>query len=74
MEPGSKVLLIERIIPEDKENALLILLPDLQMLASAGGQERTLAEYQNLFKAVGLTFTRAIPLFPPWSAIKAGPA
>jgi SAM-dependent methyltransferase len=70
MGPGGKVLVIERIIPHDKAEALPILLSDLHMMISAGGQERTLAEYRDLFQAAGLNLTRTIPLYPPWNAIE----
>lgn len=70
MGPGGKVLVIERIIPEDKAEALPILLSDLHMMISAGGQERTLPEYRALFQAAGLKLTRTIPLYPPWNAIE----
>ena len=70
MEPDGKVVVIERIIPEDKAQALPILLSDLHMMISAGGQERTLAEYRALFQAAGLKLTRTIPLYHPWNAIE----
>ncbi|MGH2415340.1 MAG: methyltransferase [Microcystaceae cyanobacterium] len=71
MEAGSKVVLVERILPEDKDSALLFYLSDLQMLVGPGGQERSLEEYQQLFEAAGLKFTRAIPLNPSFSLIEA---
>lgn len=70
MGPSGKVLLIERIIPDNKAEALPILLSDLHMMVSAGGQERTLAEYQAMFQAAGLSLTRTIPLYPPWNLIE----
>ncbi|HEX2911061.1 MAG TPA: methyltransferase [Chloroflexia bacterium] len=71
MDPDSKVALVERILPEDKDRALLFFLFDLQMLVGPGGQDHTLEEYQSFFKAANLSFTRAIPLSPPFSLIEA---
>jgi hypothetical protein len=71
MEVGSKVVLVERILPEDKDKALLFYLFDLQMLVGPGGQDHTLTEYQSFLRAVGLSFTRAIPINPPFSLIEA---
>ncbi len=71
MTANSKVILVERILPEDKDTALLFYLSDLQMLVGPGGQERSLKEYQQLFEAAGLKFTRAIPLNPTFSLIEA---
>lgn len=71
MEANSKVVLVERILPEDKDKALLFYLFDLQMLVGPGGQDHTLAEYQKFFEAAGLSFTRSIALNPPFSLIEA---
>lgn len=71
MEEDSKVVLVERILPEDKDKALLFYLFDLQMLVGPGGQDHTLAEYQSFFQKAGLSFTRAISLNPPFSLIEA---
>jgi len=73
MGANSKVAVIERILPQDKDAALLYYLSDLHMLVGPGGQERSLQQYQNLFKAAGLNFTRAIPLNPPFSLIEGEP-
>ena len=71
MEPTSKLVVVERILPEDKEAALLFLLSDLHMLVGVGGQERSLEEYQKLFQAAGLTYTRHIALNPSFCLIEA---
>jgi hypothetical protein len=71
MDADSKVVLVERIPPEDKDAALLFYLFDLQMLVGPGGQDHNLKEYQSFFKAAGLSFTRAIPINPPFSLIEA---
>lgn len=70
MEAESRVILVERLIGENKEAALLVLLSDLQMLVSTGGRERYLAEYQTLFKQAGLSFIRTSLLYPPFNFIE----
>jgi len=59
-KPSSRVILIERIIPEtsafDPGK-----LSDLLMLAVAGGQERTAAEYQQLLENTGLELEQIVP-------------
>ena len=71
MKADSKVVLVERILPEDPDRALLFYLFDLQMLVGPGGQDHSLKEYQKFFEAAGLRFTQAIPLTSPFSLIEA---
>ena len=65
MRGASKVLLIERIMPERIEATPIhqrIAMADMNMLAMPGGQERTEQEYRNLFAAAGLSLERTTPL------------
>jgi hypothetical protein len=65
MPQASKILLIERIMPERMEVTPIhqrIAMADMNMLAMPGGQERTEQEYRNLFAAAGLLLERIIPL------------
>jgi hypothetical protein len=65
MRGASKVLLIERIMPERIEATPIhqrIAMADMNMLAMPGGQERTEQEYRNLFAAAGLSLERITPL------------
>jgi O-methyltransferase domain/Dimerisation domain len=73
MDANSRVLLVERVIPEDKKTALPVLLTDLQMLIGHGGQERTVEEYKGLAQAASLTLTRVIPIYPPFNIIELKP-
>jgi len=59
MGPYSKPLLAEELIPSGDVPAYG-KLTDLNMLVSAGGQERTEAEYRALYAAAGFTLTRVI--------------
>jgi hypothetical protein len=64
MKSGSKLLLIERVIPNRIEPSPLnqsILLSDLHMMVMTGGRERTEAEYRALFEAAGFALTRVVP-------------
>jgi hypothetical protein len=60
MKPHSRLVLIERIVPETAELAPAKWL-DLHMLAVAGGRERTAAEYEELYGKSGFDLERIIP-------------
>ena len=49
-------------------------LLDLNMLVMSGGQERTEAEFGQLFNASGLSLTRVVPTLAPLSIIEGIPA
>jgi hypothetical protein len=59
MAAGSKLLVVEMVIPPGNEPSFGKWL-DLMMLLVAG-QERTEKEYRRLFSAAGLEMTRVIP-------------
>ncbi len=66
MGPNSRLLVVERILPEQEEE----LLPeqamlDLHMLTVLGGRERTLEDYRALFESCGLTLLQTLPARPP---------
>ena len=54
MGPGGRVLIVERLIPDNPSDAVPVLLSDLNMLLLSGGQERTSTEYGTLLAAAGL--------------------
>jgi len=56
---GAKLLLIERIIPNDPGPHFSKTL-DVHMLALLGGRQRTLPEYKALFDGAGFSFKREI--------------
>ncbi|HYP09051.1 MAG TPA: methyltransferase [Bryobacteraceae bacterium] len=63
MSPGSRLLIIERVIRDDHPSQEAKLF-DINMLVTLGGQERTAEEYrallaQNGFASVGLTATQS---------------
>ncbi|WP_083218782.1 methyltransferase [Bradyrhizobium icense] len=61
MHQSSKVLLIERVMPERMDATPIcqrIAMADMNMLAMPGGQERTEQEYRILLEAAGLSLER----------------
>jgi SAM-dependent methyltransferase len=71
MASGGRVLIIERMIPEDLADAVPALLSDMNMLIVTGGRERTNAEYARLLSEAGLTLGRVLPVVPPYGVIEA---
>lgn len=71
--PGSRLVLIERTLPEvidDPDAALGILMSDLQMMVVLGGRERMPAEYGELLAAAGLHMTRHVPFDSEYGAVE----
>jgi hypothetical protein len=60
MSPGSKLLLIESVIPSGNEPFSGKFL-DLVMLLIPGGKERTEAEYRSLFEQAGFELAQIVP-------------
>jgi hypothetical protein len=59
MLPEGRVFVVEVIVPEGPEPSIA-KTHDVNMLVLTGGRERTLAEYERLFAAAGLSLLRAI--------------
>ena len=69
--PGAgRVLIVERLIPEDGDDPLPTLLSDINMLVLTGGQERTNAEYGKLLEAAGLKLGNIQPVAFPYGVIE----
>lgn len=60
MSPGSKLLLVESVIPPGNEPFTSKLL-DLTMMLIPGGKERTEEEYRELYDQAGYELTRIVP-------------
>jgi hypothetical protein len=76
MPPASKLLLVERAIPERIEPSAVArsqVLGDLNMLVRNGGRERTEVEYRALLAAARLQLTRTVPSGTEYSIIEAVP-
>jgi len=70
MKDHARVLLVEAVISETSGMDFGKLL-DIEMLVSAGGKERTAAEYRELLARAGLRLNRIVPTKSPYSVIEA---
>jgi orsellinic acid C2-O-methyltransferase len=70
MRGDGRVLIVERLIPDDPADAVPVLLSDLNMLIFTGGQERTNAEYAQLLTNAGLRFGQVQPVASPYGIIE----
>jgi O-methyltransferase/methyltransferase family protein len=74
MHAKARLVLLERKLPEriaDADEALAVVMGDLQMMVVLGGKERTTNEYRDLLARAGLRMTREIPIEPGFAAIEA---
>lgn len=62
MPNHARLVLVERYLPDDPREALLVRHADLEMLVNVGGRERTTKEYASLLARSGLNLARTIPL------------
>jgi hypothetical protein len=72
-KPNARVLLVETVISSGNTPQLGKFI-DLEMLAFAGGRERTEEEFRKLFAASGLRLTRVVPNESPLWVIGGVPA
>jgi SAM-dependent methyltransferase len=72
MAEGSRLLLLEMVVPAGNTPAYAKLL-DLLMLVYAGGRERTEVEYRDLLESVGFSLKRIVPTDSAISIIEATP-
>ena len=70
MSSAGRVLIVERLIPENRRDAVPTLLSDINMLVLTGGQERTNAEYGKLLNAAGMTLGNVHPIASPYGVIE----
>ena len=68
MATDGRVLIVERLIPDDPADAVPVLFSDLNMLVFTGGQERTNAEYGDLLAAAGLSLAKVQPVAAPYGS------
>jgi hypothetical protein len=71
MHDQSRLVLIERLLPERTLDDPAAIHGDLNMLVLTGGHERTLREYQQLLAAAGLALVRHMPTQSAWWVIEA---
>ena len=70
LAPDGRVLIVERLVPDDVHAAVPVLVSDLNMLVFTGGQERTNAEYGELLTTAGLNLTKVQPVASPYGVIE----
>ena len=70
MARAGRVLIVERLIPEDGSDAVPTLLSDINMLVFTGGQERTNDEYSKLLGSAGLKLGSIQPVAFPYGVIE----
>jgi hypothetical protein len=70
MAVDGRVLVVERLLPDDPADALPVLLSDLTMLVVTGGRERTTPEYGQLMAEAGLRLARVQSVAPPYGVIE----
>jgi hypothetical protein len=69
---NSKLLLLERVLPQTNGEVSLPLLSDLAMLL-IGGRERTEAEYRELLAGAGFDLHAVMPSASPYCLLEATP-
>jgi hypothetical protein len=74
MAPGSKLLVIERLLPDGNELDLEAMIADINMLVQVGGRERTAAEFGTLLEAADLRLVRVVPTGTLFNVLEAVPA
>ena len=62
MAPGARLVIVDRVVPDDPRANPQAIHADLGMLVMTGGRERTMAEFQALLSHAGLRFERAFAL------------
>jgi hypothetical protein len=64
MHPNSKLLIVERLMPEQPAEAARsqLVMADLNMLCQGGGAERTLEQYRRLCATTGLSVVSCVPI------------
>ena len=70
MARAGRVLIIERLFPEDGGDAVPTLLSDINMLVITGGRERTNDEYGELLRCAGLKLGNIQPVAFPYGVIE----
>ncbi len=64
MQAGSKLLIVEQVLPERVERGNMAIEGDLNVFAHLGGHVRTQAEFGELLARAGFRLDRVIPLAP----------
>jgi hypothetical protein len=73
MLTSSRLLLIERVLPDQPGGDISAYLNDLNMLHSLNGRERSEAEYRTLLARSGLRVARVVTTRSPFAVVEAWP-
>jgi hypothetical protein len=74
MARTSRLIVVERALPKvpsESSADRAVARSDLQMLVALAGKERSLAAFEALFAACGLTLVRATPVVDSFSVLEA---
>lgn len=74
MAPESKLLVVERLLPDGNQLDLEAMIADVNMLVQVGGRERTAAEFGSLLEAADLRPVRVVPTGTLFNVLEAVPA
>jgi len=76
MGPGSRLLVVEAILPERAADQPAVIRMDLHMLVLLGARERTEEEFRRLLAGAGFEVRRVVPTrsVAGLSVIEAGPS
>ncbi|HEX7149751.1 MAG TPA: methyltransferase [Actinomycetota bacterium] len=61
MGPGSRLLIVEALLPERARDQPAVIRMDLHMLVLLGAHERTEAQYRRLLGETGFRVARVVP-------------
>lgn len=73
MHPGARLLVVERLLPVEGDDAALASLQDLHMLVTTGGRERSGDEYVALLTSAGLRYTGSVDTGGSHAVVEARP-
>jgi len=73
MDAHSRLLIIESVLDEENHPSIG-KMTDILMMAAAGGQERTRAQWESLLETSGFRIRKIHPTITPHSLIEVGKA
>jgi hypothetical protein len=74
MTPGSKLLLIERVLKPSNQPDPGRFMDSQMLVVAPGGRERSEADYKELLHEAGFSLMRVIPTAGPLSIVESQPA
>jgi hypothetical protein len=74
MPPQSRLVIIERLLPERSADDPAAAMLDLHMMVITGGRVRTQEDFERLLAEAGLTLSRVTPMSSGLTIIEAVPA